>query len=217
MIPGKIESENYSVMSGIQTETCTDTGGGLDVGYTNAGDYLKYTIFVQTAGNYNLTMRIAGYGGKISLYYDDASNTALIGSVTFTSTGGWQNWQDFNLSVPLTAGSHTLKVYVDLEGFNFNYMNFALNTSALPSTITDKGFFLYPNPVNDRFTLVYTCMSNSVRMDILDLEGRNMLSDIITNYTNVSKSYNLNSLQKGIYLIKITDGESVMIQKLVMK
>ena len=162
-------------------------------------------------------MRIAGYGGKISLYYDDAINTALIGSVTFTSTGGWQNWQDFNFSAPLTAGIHTLKVYVDVEGFNFNYMNFALNTSALPSTITDKGFFLYPNPVNDRFTLVYTCMSNSFRMDILDLEGRIMLSDIITNYTNVSKSYNLNSLQKGIYLVKILDGDSVMIQKLVVK
>ena len=217
LIPGKIESENYSVMSGIQTETCTDTGGGLDVGYTNAGDYLKYNIFVQTAGNYYLTMRIAGYGGKISLYYADATNTALIGSVTFTSTGGWQNWQDFNLSVPLTAGSHTLKVYVDVEGFNFNYMNFALNTSALPSTITDNGFFLYPNPVNDRFTLVYTCMSNSARMDVLDMEGRIMLSDIFANNTNVSKTYNLNSLQKGIYLVKISDDDRVMIQKLVVK
>ena len=217
LIPGKIESENYSVMSGIQTETCTDTGGGLDVGYTNAGDYLKYTIFVQTAGNYNLTMRIAGYGGKISLYYDDATNTALIGSVTFTSTGGWQNWQDFNFSAPLTAGIDTLKVYVDVEGFNFNYMNFALNTSALPSTIIDKGFFLYPNPVNDRFTLVYTCMSNSFRMDILDLEGRIMLSDIITNYTTVSKSYNLKNFQKGVYLVKILDGDRVMTQKLVVK
>ena len=217
MIPGKIESENYSAMSGIQTENCTDTGGGLDVGYTNAGDYLKYYVFVQTAGNYNLTMRIAGYGGKISLYYDDAINTALIGSVTFTSTGGWQNWQNFSLSVPLTAGSHTLKVYVDQEGFNFNYMNVALNPSALPSTFADAGFILYPNPANDEFTLVYKCKDNSARMDIFNLQGIVVFSDKFAASANITKKYNLCNFQKGVYLVKIIDGDKSMIQKLVVK
>ena len=217
IIPGKIESENYTVMSGIQTETCTDTGGGLDVGYTNAGDYLKYTIFVQTAGTYNLTMRMAGYGGKVSVYYDDAPNTFLIGSIPFTSTGGWQNWQDFNVSVPLTAGSHTLKVNVDVEGFNLNYMNFELNTSALQSTIDDTDFSLYPNPVNDAFTLNYTCRTNSARMYILDSEGRIILSDKFKNNSNISKTYRLNNFQKGFYVLKIKDGDSVLIRKFVVK
>ena len=217
MIPGKIESENYSVMSGIQTETCTDTGGGIDIGYTNAGDYLKYPVFVKTVSNYNLNFRIAGYGGKVSLYYDDANNTALIGTVTFTSTGGWQTWQDFKLSVPLSVGPHILKVYVDVEGFNMNYLNFDLQPSALSSNIADAGFILYPNPAKDGFTIKYTCTSNSTQMDIFNLEGRIVLSEQFSSKAKIVKTYSANRLQKGVYLVKIIDGTKLMTQKLVVK
>ena len=216
LIPGKIESENYSVMSGLQTEPCSDAGDGLDVGYTNAGDYLKYPVFVQTAGNYDLTFRMAGNGGKASLYYDDPTNTALIGSVTFTATGDWQNWQDFKLSAPLTGGSHILKVTVNVEGFNLNYMNFVLNPSALHSQFDLAGFGLYPNPANEEFTLVYTPESNTVRMDMLNLLGKIVLSDLFTNRMPVSNKYNTTHLQKGIYLVKITDGSKFMTRKLVI-
>ena len=215
-LPGKIESENYSLMYGIQTEACTDTGGGLDVGYTTAGDYMKYSVFVQTSGNYNLTFRMAGNGGKASLYYDDASNTALIGSLTFKATGGWQNWQDFILSVPLSAGAHDLKVSVDLEGFNLNYMNFAVNPSAIPSTIADAAFMLYPNPAHNEFTLDYKCQSNVVRMDIINLEGIVVFSDVLSFYANISNTYKLKNLQRGVYLVKISDGDKLIIRKLMV-
>ena len=217
LIPGKIESENYTLMYGVQTETCTDTGGGLDVGYTNVGDYLKYSVFVQTAGNYDLTMRIAGYGGRVSFYYDDASNTNLIGSVTFTSTGGWQNWQDVKFTSPLTVGAHSLKVYVDVEGFNLNYMNFTLNPSAVASTMNDVGFILYPNPVKDEITVQYKCSNNSAQLNILNLEGMIVHSERISSTSNITNTYNLNKLQKGVYLVKITDGDTFMIQKLIIK
>ncbi|MDD2798578.1 MAG: carbohydrate-binding protein [Bacteroidales bacterium] len=213
LIPGKIEAENYSEMAGIQTESCTDAGGGIDVGYTNAGDYMKYLVYVQTAGIYDLIVRMAGYGGKISLYYDDSTNSVLIGSVVFTSTGGWQNWQDFSLSVPLTAGSHTLKAYVNVEGFNLNYMNFALNTSAIPTTKANIGFALYPNPAKDEFTIAYSGMNNVVRMNIINLAGEILYSD---QFSAVSKKYSVRELQKGLYLVNLSDGDKLMTQKLVI-
>jgi len=217
MIAGKIESENYSVMSGIQTETCTDTGGGLDIGYTNAGDYMKYLVYVQTAGNYDLTIRMAGNGGKASLYYDDSNNTSIIGYVTFSATGGWQNWQDFKLSAPLTRGPHTLKVTVDVEGFNLNYMNFVLNPSALQSLSADAGFELYPNPVNDVFTLDYNCVNNSVRMEIFNLKGSIVITNNFTDKVHITKNYKVSNLQKGVYLVRITDGGNLITHKLVIK
>lgn len=217
IIPGKIESENYSIMSGIQTEITTDTGGGLDVGYTNAGDFMKYPVFVQTTGNYDLTYRMAGNGGKASLYYDDATNSAFIGSVTFPATGGWQNWQDIKLPVTLTAGAHTLKVAVDVEGFNLNYMNFAMNTSALHSQLADAGFGMYPNPVNDEFTLDYTCENKSVKMDILNLQGSIVFTDHFIDRVHITNNYKVDNFQKGIYLVRITDGSKLLTRKLVIK
>jgi hypothetical protein len=217
MIPGKIESENYSLMSGIQTEVTTDVGGGLDVGYTNAGDYMKYPVFVQTAGNFDLTYRMAGNGGKASLFYDDATNASFVGSVTFPATGGWQNWQDIKLPVALTSGAHTLKVTVDVEGFNLNYMNFTLNTSALHSQFDDAGFGMYPNPANDEFSLVYTCENKSVRMDILNLQGSIVLTDHFTDRVHISNNYMVGNLQKGIFLVRIIDGGKLLTRKLVIK
>jgi len=216
MIPGKIESENYSLMSGIQTETTTDTGGGLDVGYTNAGDYLIYPVFVQTTGNYDMTYRMAGNGGKASLYYNDPTNTAFIGSVTFPATGDWQNWQDIKLPVALTAGAHTLKVTVDVEGFNLNYMNFALNASGLHSQFADAGFGLYPNPANNAFTLDYTSENKSGRMDILNLQGSIVLTDYFTDRVHVSHKYMVDNLPRGIYLVRISDGDKIMTRKLII-
>ena len=217
MIPGKIESENYSVMSGIQTEACTDTGGGLDIGYTNAGDYMKYLVFVQAAGNYDINFRMAGNGGKASLYYDDATNTAFIGSVTFTATGGWQTWKDFKFPVILTPGAHTLKVTVDNEGFNLNYMNFVSAPTALFSQVADAAFDLYPNPVNNEFTLIYNSEQNAVRMDILNLKGNVVFTDNFKDAKHIAKNYTVSSFLKGMYMVRITDGDKITTRKLVIK
>ena len=217
IIAGKVESENYSTMSGIVTETCTDTGGGSDIGYTNAGDYMEYPVYVQAAGNYNVTFRMAGNGGKVSLYYDDPTNTSLIGSVTFSSTGGWQTWKDFMTSVPLTAGVHTLKVVVDVEGFNLNYMNFVQNTTAVETHLADVSFDIFPNPVSNEFTLTYTPESNSARLDIFNLQGVSVLSDTFTKSAYIKNKYNISNLKKGVYLVEITDGGRLMTRKLVVK
>jgi len=43
-IPGKIEAENFSDQSGVQTENCTDVGGGLNVGWIDTNDWMEYPI-----------------------------------------------------------------------------------------------------------------------------------------------------------------------------
>ncbi|MBN1410059.1 MAG: carbohydrate-binding protein, partial [Spirochaetales bacterium] len=57
-VPGKIEAESYSAMSGIQTENTTDSGGGLNVGWIDAGDWMEYNVTV-TAGTYYVQYRVA--------------------------------------------------------------------------------------------------------------------------------------------------------------
>ncbi len=58
-IPGKFEAEDYLNMEGMETENCTDIGGGLNIGYINEGDWLEYSIEVASAGKYFLTTRTA--------------------------------------------------------------------------------------------------------------------------------------------------------------
>ena len=38
-------------------QVTTDTGGGYNIGYVQAGEYLDYTVNVASAGNYRLELR----------------------------------------------------------------------------------------------------------------------------------------------------------------
>ena len=81
-IPGTIEAEYYdnggegdayhdtspgnngpSTIRGddVDIEACTDTGGGNNVGWTVAGEWLKYTVNVVSNGSYTITARVASF------------------------------------------------------------------------------------------------------------------------------------------------------------
>ncbi|MCI1187159.1 carbohydrate-binding protein [Hymenobacter sp. DH14] len=131
-IPGTIEAESYSAMLGIQTETTTDTGGGLNVGYIDAGDYLDYAVNVATAGTYTVGFRVASATGGGQLELRNSAGTAL-GSVAVGNTGGWQTWTTVNTTVTLAAGAQTLRVYAPTAGSNLNWLSFTAAGNTPPT------------------------------------------------------------------------------------
>ncbi|QGR00327.1 carbohydrate-binding protein [Paenibacillus psychroresistens] len=129
-LPGKLEAESYTTMSGIQTETTSDTGGGQNVGFTDTGDWLDYSVNVQSAGTYTVGFRVASPNTGSQLQLRNYAGTVLT-TVTVPNTVGWQTWTTVNANVTLTAGTQTLRVYVSNTGFNINWLNFS--TSATPT------------------------------------------------------------------------------------
>ena len=57
----------YRPAENVDIESTTDTGGGFNVGWVAATEWLEYTVNVQTAGTYTLESRVAsnGVGGHI--------------------------------------------------------------------------------------------------------------------------------------------------------
>ena len=121
-IPGKIEAESYTAMSGIDKETTTDTGGGQNVGWIDTGDWMDYLVNVQTAGSYTVKYRVAATAatGQIQL----RSGSTTLATTAVPSTGGWQNWQTVEATVNLSAGQQTLRLYASGGGFNINWLEF---------------------------------------------------------------------------------------------
>jgi len=117
--PGKIEAESYSTMSGIQTESCSE--GGLNVAYTDVGDWMDYTVNVPNTGAYTAEFRVSSpyTGTQLQLL----SGTTVLATVTLPQTGGWQNWQTVSTSINLGAGSKTLRVKAVSNGWNMNWIN----------------------------------------------------------------------------------------------
>ena len=134
-IPAEIEAEAYSSMYGVATETTTDTGGGLDVGWTDAGDYMNYNIHVNSAGTFTVDLRVASANGGGSLQLK--SGSTVLATVTVPNTGGWQTWTTVNSgNISLGAGDQVIQVYAVAGGWNINWLQFNTGGASAPTVST---------------------------------------------------------------------------------
>ena len=128
ILPGKIQAENFSEMSGLQTEDTSDDGGGKNLGYTDQGDYADYLVNVEEEGSFIFTARVASEStaGKIgiNILEENGSETELL-KLDLPITGGWQQWENATSTISLTKGPHTLRMKVLQGGFNLNWIEIA--------------------------------------------------------------------------------------------
>lgn len=115
----------YRPYDGVDLESCTDGDTAYDIGWTAAGEWLKYTVDVAAAGTYAVTFRVSADGKGGTLHLEDESGKDLTGPVAVPSTGGWQKWRDVTATVSLPAGAQTLRLVEDTGGYNLSAMTFA--------------------------------------------------------------------------------------------
>jgi len=156
-VPAKIEAENFVVNQGLQLETTTDTGGGQNVGYTHAGDYLEYRIRVPADGNYPLEARIACNAQAGIIEVEQRSTTGeVLNSVIINVpvTGGWQTWQTVKVKMTLTAGRGVLRIKIIQPEFNINWLRF-LTADIVSGTDNNRqgSLQIFPNPTDRYLTI----------------------------------------------------------------
>ncbi len=124
-----IQAESYAAQSGSQTEACSDTGGGQDVGYLSNGDWLQYNnLDFGSAGLHTINARVAsgaaaGVSGTIEVHLDSLGNPA-VGTFSVGNTGGWQSWRTVPGSVGTVTGTHTVFLkFVTGSGQDFVNVN----------------------------------------------------------------------------------------------
>jgi hypothetical protein len=217
-LPGRIEAEEYYRQSGVFGELTEDTDGFMNIGYTDAGDWMSYKISVAETGAYQLTTRYAGTAaGKYDVYIDDVRKATIYTS----NTGGWQSWISNTNSISLEAGEHMLKILVTIKGFNLNWLNFVKGSAG----INDPGLQLltaevYPNPITDnKFRIVFRDdIPEELTIHITDINGKiihtrkteNLISkEIIIDLGNLP-------LSKGIYTLSVRSKEGYLNRKIAL-
>jgi len=141
-VPGLIEAENFDNggegvayhdttagnyggqyrQTDVDIEATSDVGGGYDVGWVAATEWLKYTVSVAATATYTLELRVAslGAGGTCHLEVDGVNVT---GSITAPNTGGWQNWTSVYVpGISVAAGQHVFRLVFDTNFGNVNFM-----------------------------------------------------------------------------------------------
>ena len=142
-VPGTVQAENYdtggpglaynvtSVNGGgyrtdsVDIGTTTDSSG-YNIGWTSAGQWMRYTVNVATARTYTVTFRIATPSAVTDAFrLTNAAGTNLSGNVNLPASGGWGTWTTATASVTLPAGTQTLTLAQDHSGWNLNYLTFS--------------------------------------------------------------------------------------------
>ncbi len=104
----------------VDIEPCAE--GGFNVGWIGAGEWLRFTVDVASAGSYRLELRVAAPGGGGSLHVA-LGGGAVTGTVAVPATGSWQSWTTIAVPATLPAGRQTLTLHVDTPGFNLRYLD----------------------------------------------------------------------------------------------
>jgi len=218
-IPGKIEAEDYNNESGLGTENTSDTGGGLNIGWTDAGDYAEYPVYVNKTGIYDISLRTAAQNqqGLIEFELINSATTQSIGSFTTPVTGGWQSWQTSTFEATLDHGVYILKMKVLQSGFNLNWFEFVYSDQNL--SVEDIELELgdivkvYPNPVKD--VLNINVGSHQIKnVNIYDVNGRLILENNINHHSS-NVQLKISQINSGIYLLSIETNNGILYKRLI--
>lgn len=149
---------SYRTSEGVDVELTTDSGGGFNVGWIDANEWLEYTVNVLTAGVYRLEARVASAsgGGPFHVEFNGVDKT---GPLIITNTGGWQTYRTLAVTnVALSSGVQVMRVAFDSGGIestsmgNVNWLRLVLLSVNQPPGVTlvspsDGAEFSAPGPV----------------------------------------------------------------------
>lgn len=113
------------------------------------------------------------------------------------------------------------KIYITIrhyETFDMDYLSIDDVSIVVESVLTTsnvnetKPVQIYPNPIEESFKIhLPATLSSDVKITVSDLTGR-----VVAKFEKAD-SYNISSLAKGVYIVRISDGKYVTTQKIIKK
>ena len=192
-----------------------ESGGDEGVYLPEGTSEISFTL--ENEGSYDLVLSIqlddyAGWFGiqtdQIILAPNESEIISFIGNVSVTDTGN-------PITISVTPVNHPEKQKViDVNGYTSPLSNEAeliLNRFVLMPA--------FPNPFNPNTTIQYSVKNSElISLEIVDVSGRvveTLLDDIIEP-GNHEITWNARNQPSGIYFVKLTSGERLQTQKLIL-
>ncbi|MBO9201025.1 cellulase family glycosylhydrolase [Niastella sp. MAH-29] len=221
-----IQAESYSSMSGVQTETTTDTDGGQDVGWIDQGDWMAFSnINFPVTGTYKVEYRVASLSGGGRVSCDLNAGSIQLGQVDVPNTGGWQTWTTISHNVTVTAGTYNFGVYAQASGWNLNWIRITPVTTTTKSSTRmeavataanslEQRIQVYPVPSKDEVTITLPESTQKTQIVVTDLNGKTYYTGIASG--NVHQLH-ISKYPAGIYVVQLLNGNNRIVKRIVKK
>jgi len=212
---------------GVDIQANEDASGlPYNIGWTDIGEWIGYTIDDVIPGTYNIKIRIAATGSD-GIFFTKLNGENL-GIVNVPNTGGWHNWQDVEISnIEIDEGQQFFKIQIVQAGFNIERITFISTTaSAIEVPIANKFQISdpYPNPFNPIVTVDITLSESGLySANIIDINGK-IISNIFSKFLDKGehkikwngKNFSGESIASGIFFLKFSDNRNSMVKKIIL-
>jgi len=240
VVPGRVEAEHYDMggegvayhdlntgnagnqfrVDHVDIGGTGDVSGSYDIGWTEGGEWLEYTINCTATNSYNFSMRFSTplSTGKYKVLIDGIDQT---GDVVVPNTGSWQNYQMLNSSnINITAGAHIVRIEILSGGVNLNYWSIdnvpisAKKANKLTLIDYHENLNIYPNPTDQQFINVeFKNLKKQAKLQMFDLQGKMLKEQFLTKaYSKVD----LTDIYHGVYLVRITEDDYTITKQIIV-
>lgn len=193
--------------SGIDIGTDSDPqANGYHVGWTEASEWMKYTVNVSTTGFYQVTTRVASNGEGRYVIGADSGTTPQI-SAPFT--GGFNAYADVNSGrIYLEQGEQEIYFTVLEGGFDINKIRLEYHglDHRHDAVLSEIQVNLMPNPTRDKLSIYGSVPNDHYHLRIVDVAGKEILQAqfYVTNEKlNYNVSLHQRHMEAGIYYVSI--------------
>ena len=213
---------------GVDVEKNTNPNGyPYNVGWTEVGEWIGYTVEDVTPGTYNINVSVAS-NGVAGMFFIQINGVNVSVVNVPASTGGWYNWVDLTISdVEISSGDQFIRLQIVQGGFNIESITFESVLSASNESLFSNQFKLetaYPNPFNNEIKIPYKSSSNDIiSAKIFNLKGQTIV-ELYSGKKKAGDHYltwnGLNNVREevpsGTYILVIDNEQKFYKQKLLL-
>ena len=211
--PNLYEAEYALITNGVQEST---NAGFSGTGYANVdnmvGSSVEFTVYTAGAGQRQTILTFANGTSTARTFSVKVNGVEVISSLSFEPTGAWTTWNQKTIDLTLKAGINTITFTSTGPdgGPNLDKLEFspAVSTNTVRSMLK-PGIRFYGNVL----TIVTGSAKSSAQVDIFSLTGKKILSRNV-QISNASTSVDLDEVQNGSYLLRVSLDGTMHVQKI---
>ena len=207
---------------GVDIESSNDTTIiPYNVGWTQSGEFMNYTVNVLKSGDYTFSVRSSSSAkqGVIVIYFGQKK---IIDAVDLPITGGNQIWIDTEIGEAyLSKGLQTLKVLIGRPEVNLKLLKIESNEAK--DGLISFNHKIYPNPMSDQLIIEYESLFNTkIDFSIYNINGQEIWSTVRRSSPGKNQviwlgtSSGVRQVSSGIYFLTLNDGIQTIQEKITL-
>jgi subtilisin-like proprotein convertase family protein len=168
---------------------------------------------------------VNGVGAYVNTLFDQEATTPIAGDTPANNNFVGPYIPEGDLSLiygEMSAGDWVLTVTDNFDQDGGNLTNFAIELCLEGQLSVNEfdlnSFAIFPNPNNGEFTIKLNSNSgNDIKVNVFDIRGRSIFNNSFTNTGDFTETVNLNSVQAGMYLVTVNDGNNEVTKRIIVE